>query len=77
MKYRRFGRTGLNMPVISVGGMRFQTSWNGADAVKPESVANLEKMVARAMELGLNHFETAYGYGTSEEELGQVLPEYD
>ena len=26
-----------------------------------------------ALELGINHIETAYGYGTSEEELGYVI----
>ncbi len=64
------------MPVISSGSMRFQTSWKREDAIKPESVTNLEKIVARALELGINHFETAYGYGTSEQELGQILPHY-
>jgi predicted aldo/keto reductase-like oxidoreductase len=77
MKYRPFGRTELKMPLISVGGMRFQTSWNRGDAVKPESIENLEKLVAAAVERGLNHFETAHGYGTSEEELGPVLGAYD
>lgn len=77
MKYRRFGRTELQMPLISVGGMRFQTSWKREDAIKSESIANLEKIVAGALELGLNHFETAHGYGTSEAELGPVLASYD
>ncbi|MHC5084713.1 MAG: aldo/keto reductase, partial [Planctomycetota bacterium] len=77
MKYRRFGRTEIQMPVISVGGMRFQTSWKRDDAVKAESIENLEKIVAHAVELGLNHFETAHGYGTSEAELGPVLGQYD
>ena len=27
MKYRRFGRTELQMPVISCGGMRYQFKW--------------------------------------------------
>ena len=77
MRYRRFGRTELNMPMISSGGMRFQTSWERKDKVNPDSVANLEKIVAHALELGIHHFETAHGYGTSEQELGQVLPHYD
>ena len=77
MKYRRFGRTEIQMPLISVGGMRFQTSWKREDPVKSESVANLEKLVAGAMELGLNHFETAHGYGTSEAELGPILADYE
>ena len=25
---RRFGRTNLEMPVLSLGGMRFQKSWD-------------------------------------------------
>ena len=27
MQYRRFGRTGLQMPVFSCGGMRYQYKW--------------------------------------------------
>jgi uncharacterized protein len=76
MKYRRFGRTGLQMPVISCGGMRFQFKWQDVDpaAVPPEQQANLERSVHRALELGINHFETARGYGSSEMQLGSVLP---
>jgi predicted aldo/keto reductase-like oxidoreductase len=77
MKYRRFGKTEINMPLISMGGMRFQTSWKREDKVKPESVANLHRTVSHALDLGIHHFETAHGYGTSEEELGQVLPRYN
>lgn len=77
MEYRRFGRTELNMPVVSVGGMRFQTSWKRDDPVKETGVANLERIVAHALDRGLNHFETAFGYGTSEAELGHVLPHLD
>jgi len=28
MQYRRFGRTNLKIPVLSLGGMRFQKSWD-------------------------------------------------
>ncbi|HWD17877.1 MAG TPA: aldo/keto reductase [Verrucomicrobiae bacterium] len=76
MRYRRFGRTGLAMPVISCGGMRYQYKWQD---VPPEEIpaanqANLEATIHRALELGINHIETARGYGTSEMQLGQVLP---
>ena len=27
MEYRRFGRTNLKVPILSLGGMRFQKSW--------------------------------------------------
>ena len=31
MQYRRFGRTNLNIPILSLGGMRFQKSWEQLD----------------------------------------------
>jgi predicted aldo/keto reductase-like oxidoreductase len=76
MKYRRFGRTELQMPVISCGGMRYQHQWQDADpgVIPPENQANLEACVHRALELGIHHIETARGYGTSEMQLGKVLP---
>ncbi|MDZ4858373.1 MAG: aldo/keto reductase, partial [Candidatus Hydrogenedentes bacterium] len=36
---------------------------------------NLEATVRRAFDLGINHFETARGYGTSEFQLGKILPQ--
>ena len=76
MKYRRFGRTGLQMPVISCGGMRYQHKWQDVDPkeIPPANQANLEATIHRAVELGINHIETARGYGSSEVQLGQVLP---
>ncbi len=75
MKYRRFGRTKLHVPVFSCGGMRYQHKW---EDLKPEDIpaegqANLEATIHRALELGINHFETARGYGSSEMQLGWVL----
>ena len=76
MKYRRFGRTGLSMPVISCGGMRFQYKWQDVSPqdIPVENQSNLEATIQRAFELGINHFETARGYGSSEMQLGRVLP---
>jgi len=31
MQYRRFGRTNLKIPILSLGGMRFQKSWEQLD----------------------------------------------
>lgn len=77
MHYRRFGRTGLRMPVLSCGGMRFQHAWKDVDPlhIPRDNQENLEACVWRAFELGVNHFETARGYGTSELQLGRVLPQ--
>jgi predicted aldo/keto reductase-like oxidoreductase len=76
MKYRRFGRTELHMPVISCGGMRYQHKWQD---VAPQDIPranqdNLEACIHRALALGINHIETARGYGTSEMQLGRLLP---
>jgi len=76
MKYRRFGRTELAMPVISCGGMRYQFKWQDVDPgeVPRANQQNLEATIHRALELGINHIETARGYGSSEMQLGAVLP---
>ena len=77
MKYRRFGRTEIQMPVFSCGGMRYQFKWQDVapSEIPAEGQANLEATIHRASELGINHIETARGYGTSEMQLGAVLPQ--
>lgn len=77
MQYRRFGRTGLQMPVFSCGGMRYQHAWKDLPfgQIPHNSQDNLEATIHRALDLGINHIETARGYGTSEVQLGQILPQ--
>jgi predicted aldo/keto reductase-like oxidoreductase len=76
MLYRRFGRTELSMPVFSCGGMRYQHRWQDLDLseIPIENQENLEATIRRALDLGITHIETARGYGTSEVQLGQILP---
>lgn len=76
MLYRRFGRTELQIPVFSCGGMRYQHKWQDIPLkdVPEENQRNLEATIHRSIELGINHIETARGYGSSEMQLGQVLP---
>ncbi|MDX2214521.1 MAG: aldo/keto reductase [Oculatellaceae cyanobacterium bins.114] len=62
MKYRRFGKTELSLSVFSLGTMRFLAS--------QENAVNIIK---RAIALGINHFETARGYGNSELYVGAAL----
>jgi predicted aldo/keto reductase-like oxidoreductase len=78
MKYRRFGRTELAMPVFSCGGMRYQFKWQDVPAqdIPAENQDNLEATIRRAVELGIHHIETARGYGSSEMQLGRVLPTF-
>jgi predicted aldo/keto reductase-like oxidoreductase len=74
MQYRRFGKTEFQIPVLSCGGMRYQQSWKDEDPVTDESQKNLEACIRRSLEVGINHIETARGYGTSEYQLGKILP---
>jgi len=61
------------MSVFSCGGMRAQQSWQRSARVGAASQANVDAVVARALAVGINHFETARGYGTSEAQLGKAL----
>lgn len=76
MMRRRFGRTGLDMPVFSCGGMRYQDGWKDKplNEIADGFQDNLEATIHRSIELGVNHIETARGYGPSERQLGLVLP---
>jgi predicted aldo/keto reductase-like oxidoreductase len=75
---RRFGKTELQLSVLTCGGMRYQQSWNDEPAdrasVTAENQKNVEATVRYALDLGINHIETARGYGTSEFQLGKFLP---
>ena len=74
---RRFGRTELAMPVLSLGGMRFQQSWSDleAEVISQEAQRTVEETLHRAVELGFHHLETARHYGSSERQLGWALPQ--
>jgi uncharacterized protein len=76
MQYRRFGRTELAMPVFSCGGMRYQYKWQDTPLreIPSDNQANLEAAIRKALEVGIHHIETARGYGSSELQLGQILP---
>lgn len=78
MLYRRFGRTELQMPVFSCGGMRYQYKWQDVpqEEIPRKNQENLEATIKKSLEIGINHIETARGYGTSEVQLGKVLPKF-
>jgi aryl-alcohol dehydrogenase-like predicted oxidoreductase len=69
MEKRKFGRTGLDISVLTfgcgaVGGL-----------MTKGTLADQERAVARAIEAGVNHFDTAaaYGDGASEQNVGRVF----
>jgi aryl-alcohol dehydrogenase-like predicted oxidoreductase len=68
MNNRRFGRTGWMVSEIGYG-MWGMGSWTGSDDA--ESMAALQ----RAVDLGCNFFDTAWGYGSGHSEglLGELI----
>jgi len=71
MEYRKLGRTGWQVSAISFGGWAIGSTWGPVD--DRESLAALH----RAVDLGVNFFDTAdvYGDGRSERLLGQLCQE--
>jgi aryl-alcohol dehydrogenase-like predicted oxidoreductase len=69
METRLLGKTGLKVSVLSFG-----CGAVGGLMVKG-AAADQERAVARAMEFGINYFDTAplYGNGESEKNLGRIL----
>lgn len=73
MIYKDF--QGMKLSALGMGCMRLPVV-NGDDAVVDQ--AAVEKMVALAMERGVNYYDTAWGYhaGHSEEAIGRALAAY-
>ena len=69
MQYRRSGRSGLQLPEISLG------LWNNFGHDRPYEARRA--IVRRAFDLGITHFDLAnnYGppYGSAEENFGRML----
>jgi L-glyceraldehyde 3-phosphate reductase len=69
MQYRRSGRSGIHLPLISLG------LWHNFGGV--DTFENGRAMVRRAFDLGITHFDLAnnYGppYGSAESNFGEIL----
>jgi predicted aldo/keto reductase-like oxidoreductase len=73
----RFGKTELQMPIVTLGCMRFQMEWGPRithmNQVGSDCQDNLVAILKHAFKLGINHIETARGYGCSELQIGVAL----
>ena len=79
----RFGKTELQMPVVTCGGMRIQSTWmpDSVPLLRPSrktvlsgaTQSNLKACIRTCLALGINHFETARMYGTSEYQMVEAL----
>lgn len=70
MKYRKLGKTDLNVSVIGVGTWQFGGEWG-----KAFTPAEVKRLLDRAGELGINLIDTAECYGDhlSEALIGQAI----
>jgi len=66
MHYRPLGRTGVRVSPFALGAMMFSSF--GTD-----DQGEVDAMVGRALDAGINFIDTADAYGTSEEILGRAL----
>ncbi|MBM3770518.1 MAG: aldo/keto reductase [Acidimicrobiia bacterium] len=75
MKYTRLGQSGLTVSRLCLGAMTY-----GSSAWRPWVLNEAESrpFILRAVELGVNFFDTAdmYSRGASEEVLGRALKEF-
>src|SRR6266545_5971439 len=69
MRYQRLGNTELKVSRICFGTWQVGGDWGGIDTELAKAA------VRRALELGINFFDTAqgYGWGRSERLLGEAL----
>jgi aryl-alcohol dehydrogenase-like predicted oxidoreductase len=74
MEYTTLGSTGMEVSRLCLGGMSFG---GGFDWTLDEE--DSREIIERAIDLGINFFDTsnAYSMGESEEIIGNVLADYD
>lgn len=77
MEYVKLGHTGLDVSKICLGCMSFgdPEKWIHSWVLNEEES---RKIIKKALDLGINFFDTAnvYGLGSSEEILGRALKDY-
>jgi len=80
MQYKTLGNTGLKVSVTGYGGAVLGIPYYLAheDTKDPDVQSNFVSAIHRAVELGINYFDTAPGYGdgTSEMVMGKALYGY-
>lgn len=69
MRYAQFGETDLQVSSIAFGTWQAGGEWGSTD------VQELEGAIRKALDLGVNFFDTAqgYGFGAAEQVLGKAL----
>jgi aryl-alcohol dehydrogenase-like predicted oxidoreductase len=78
MEYVKLGNTGLDVSPICLGCMSFGSAEGWFHNQWALNEEDSRAIIKRALDLGVNFFDTAnvYAYGKSEEILGQALKDY-
>jgi len=78
MDYVKLGNTGLDVSPICLGAMSFGTAEGWVHNEWALNEEDSRSVIKRALDLGINFFDTAnvYAYGTSEEILGRALNDF-
>ena len=78
MKTVKLGNTGMDVSPICLGAMSFGSAEGWAHNPWALNEEDSRAIVKRALDLGVNFFDTAnvYAYGNSEEILGKALNDY-
>lgn len=80
---KRFGKTELMIPILTNGCMRWQHSWMPDDTplvrasentiLNSPSQNSMIDVIRQSLKVGMNHFETARGYGSSEMQMAHAF----
>lgn len=78
MEYVKLGNTGMDVSPICLGTMSFGTAENWVHNTWALDEEGSRTIIKRALDLGVNFFDTAnvYAYGRSEEILGRALNDF-
>lgn len=78
MEYVKLGNSGLDVSQICLGAMSFGSAENWVHNPWALNEEDSRTMIKRALDLGINFFDTAnvYAYGNSEEILGRALNDF-
>jgi aryl-alcohol dehydrogenase-like predicted oxidoreductase len=78
MEYAKLGNTGMDVSRICLGCMSFGTAENWVHNKWALNEEDSRTIIRRALDLGVNFFDTAnvYAFGNSEEILGRALKDF-
>lgn len=78
MQHRPLGRTGMDVTDIGLGALEIGRPWglkSAEDPGLPPALEEVDRLLRKALDLGINFIDTAAAYEDSEERIGQTIPD--